>query len=215
MSLPQSENIPSIMNKPSQGAIFENQDFLGDDSPAVSYPRILAGKTQKRGIDVGLDGRPKKIAKAVAVALADIQSDVAQSLMDSPQDNDIWSDTIAEMAKAIKNLADVFDAGFDEMELRMESIVRMNYNTNCLVVNAGVRDNEDVIRALVIAPGVIPCNEILPPDYPYVPPNFPQNLEAFMTLTDDEIDTFLLFYSLPTGPTGMSRLRNFLGVPAW
>jgi hypothetical protein len=207
-----SENIPSTMNKPSQGTIFDNQDFREDatGSLAVSYPRILAGKTQKRGIDVELDGRPKKIAKAVAVALADLPVVL-------PQDNDIWSDAIAEMVKAIKNLADVFDAGFDEMELRVESIVRMNYNTNCLVVNAGVRDNEDVIRALVIAPGVIPCNEILPPDYPYVPPNFPQNLEAFMTLTDDEIDAFLLFYSLPTGPraTGLSRLRNFLGVPAW
>jgi hypothetical protein len=107
------------------------------------------------------------------------------------QDHDM-SMAIAELAKSINK---GLHAGFDKLYLRLNSIARRNYNKNCFIINAGVRDGKDVIRALVVASGVIPPNDILPPDYPYIPPNFPQNLEALMALTGDVLDASLVLFS--------------------
>jgi hypothetical protein len=67
-----------------------------------------------------------------------------------------------------------------------------------------------------MAPGVIPANGVLPPNYPHVPPNFPQNFQAFAALTANEIGALLTFYGQDANPvaTRNLRLRVFLGMDA-
>jgi hypothetical protein len=41
----------------------------------------------------------------------------------------------------------------------------LNCNNNCLNTNTGVRGRDDLIHALLVAPGVVPPNGIVPPNH--------------------------------------------------